>query len=336
MSVPSDSLITSTVPCAVCGNNRVELAGTLDRDGKPLQSVMCPRCGLVWNDPRPSAEELRQYYREQYRQDYKQTAEPKPKHTVRAARVACTRCAEITQAFRPKDEILDLGAGGGEVVYVLQRLGYKARGIEPNEGYARFARERLGASVESGFWQEAPIPAGSVDAVTLFHVLEHIDQPLEAISLIRKWLRPGGLLWIEVPCVEATCQAPIHRFHRAHLYNFNPGSLAALGRRAGYDVERTFTSADGGNVTAVLRRSETPPPATIEVPGNADRIRSVLQSHTNVAHFLKPAPYVRPVRKILERMSESRAVKAGKDAKSLIDNEVDARLASGRLKRVNA
>jgi len=331
--VPDESLLNASVPCELCGNVRVEMAGTQDRDGQPLRVVLCPACGLVWNDPRPGPGELIDYYREEYRRDYKNTVEPRPRHTVRAARVAGLRCAALVPSLDWDDEVLDLGAGGGEVVYVLRRLGFRARGIEPNEGYARFARERLGVPVESGTWQDAGLAGASVDAVTLFHVLEHLDGPLEALRLIRHWLRPGGLLWIEVPNIESVCQAPAHRFHRAHLYSFNTVTLAGLARRAGFEVERTFTSDDAGNITAVLHRSETLAPGPFAQPGNADRIRRILRGHTCWSHLVTAAPYVRPFRRLAQRLAELRSIRGETDPKVLIARAVESDPGAGQLHR---
>jgi hypothetical protein len=216
-------------------------------------------------------------------------------------------------------------------VYVLRQLGFPASGIEPNAGYARFARERLHVPVTSGSWQEASIDPGSLSAVTLFHVMEHLDSPLQAMHLIRGWLRTGGLLWIEVPNVEAVCQAPSHRFHRAHLYNFNDATMAALGRQAGFEVVRTFTSADGGNVTAVLQKTEHPVPAAPSLPSNADHIRSIIQAHTLLGHCLSAAPFLRPLRKLRQRVSETIGLLGKKTPKELMDRVIREAFQSGVL-----
>lgn len=323
----------ATAPCELCdAHDSMEIVATRERDGTPLQVVMCPHCGLVWNDPRPSAEALEAYYREEYRLDYKGTVEPKPKHTLRAVRVAIARCRNLRAELSPGQPVLDLGAGGGEVVYVLQRLGFDARGLEPNEGYARFAREQLGVPVTSGRWQQAKIAPASLSAVTLFHVMEHLDRPVDAMRLIHGWLRTGGLLWIEVPNVEAVCQAPTHRFHRAHLYNFNDATLMAVGRRAGFDAVRAFTSSDGGNLTAVFRKSEAPEAmGPMGLPGNADRIRRILQGHTMLRHSLSMAPFVRPLRKLRQRISETAGVLGSRKPTELLDRAIRQAIRSGML-----
>ena len=321
----------ATVPCELCENQNVEIVATQDRDASPLQVVLCPQCGLVWNDPRPSAEALAAYYREEYRQDYKGTLEPKPRHTLRAARVAVERCRQLRDNLPRGEAVLDLGAGGGEVVYVLRQLGFPASGIEPNAGYARFARERLQVPVTSGSWQEASIEPDSLSAVTLFHVMEHLDSPLQAMRLIRGWLRTGGLLWIEVPNVEAVCQAPSHRFHRAHLYNFNDATLGALGRQAGFEVVRTFTSADGGNVTAVLRKTGIPATTAPSLTGNANHIRGIIQAHTLLRHCLSAAPLIRPLRKLRQRVSETIGLLGQKTPKEILDRAIQEAFRSGVL-----
>ena len=137
------------------------------------------------------------------------------------------------------DRILDAGAGGGEVVYVLRQLGFDASGLEPDEQYARHAREALGVPVATGFVQDAAFPAGSFDVVTMYHALEHVEDPSAILSRLRGWMVDEGVLLIEVPNVEAVCIAPAHRFHFAHFYNFNRddarGARAESGLRAGAD-----------------------------------------------------------------------------------------------------
>jgi SAM-dependent methyltransferase len=319
------------VPCALCAGTDAEIVGERDRDGAALRVVMCRACGLVWNDPRPGPEELLVYYRDAYRRDYKGTERPRPRHTARAARVATGRCARLARFLAPADVVLDLGAGSGELVYVLRRLGVEARGIEPNEGYAHFARDRLGAPVATGVWQHADIAPASLDAVTLFHVLEHLDAPVGALRLIREWLRPGGLLWIEVPNVESTCQAPSHRFHRAHLYGFNDTTLAEAGRLAGFSLEQAGASPDGGNLTTVLRRHDGPGAPARPLPDNAGRVRRRLGEHTALRHHLSATPYLRPVRKLAERLSETLAILRHPDPRDLLDAAIRAATASGAL-----
>ena len=91
------------------------------------------------------------------------------------------------------------------------------------------------------------LPA-SFDVVTMYHALEHVEDPSAILSRLRGWMAESGVLLIEVPNVEAVCIAPAHRFHFAHFYNFNRDALEALGRKAGFEPVETTTSPDGGNL----------------------------------------------------------------------------------------
>src|SRR5439155_20738561 len=149
-------------------------------------------------------------------------------------KVAVSRSLDLQPLLRPGARVLDVGAGGGEVVYVLRAMGYAASGFEPNEGYARYAARRLGVPVTQGFWQDAEVEPASQDLVTIFHALEHLESPLDVMRRAQAWLAPQGLLVVEVPNVEAVYNQPHSQFHRGHLYHFNLAVLQMLGRRAGY------------------------------------------------------------------------------------------------------
>ncbi len=229
------------------------MLGNRDRDGRPLRTTICRTCGLVWSNPRPGEDEVRRYYSREYRLDYKGQATPSMRHIARSGRGALNRYRALAPHLTRGARILDAGAGGGEVVYVLRKLGFDASGLEPDEQYARHARETLGVPVATGFVQDAAFPAGSFDVVTMYHSLEHVEDPSAILSRLRGWMAEQGVLLIEVPNIEAVCIAPAHRFHFAHFYNFNCAALEALGRKAGFEPVETTTSSDGGNLISVFK-----------------------------------------------------------------------------------
>jgi 2-polyprenyl-3-methyl-5-hydroxy-6-metoxy-1,4-benzoquinol methylase len=317
-----NSASSSPVPCDLCGSTDAEELSLIDRDGKYLRTVINRQSGHVYSEPRPTHEQVRDYYEHQYRNDYKATFQPKPKHVYRAGKVAVERFLRLKPILKPGCKILDMGAGGGEMLFVLRAMGFDASGFEPNEGYARFASETLGLPVSHGFYQEASIPADSLDVVTAFHVFEHLESPLDAMRHVRPWLRTGGHLLIEVPNVEAVCQWPRSRFHRAHLYNFNPATLEMTGRKAGYKVVSTTVSDDGGNVSVIYQKADDVPPVTGEIPGNYERVRAIVRGHTALKHAFSKYPYIRPFRKIAQRLDERRAISQETSPKAILEGIV--------------
>jgi 2-polyprenyl-3-methyl-5-hydroxy-6-metoxy-1,4-benzoquinol methylase len=115
----------------------------------------------------------------------------------------------------PPARLLDAGAGRGRFVLAAERAGYAARGIEPSSrGIAAAAAS--GAEVTKSTIDEARIPPASLDVVSLWHVLEHLDDPRAALVQIRGWLRPGGFLLVGVPNL-ASLQAVIGAERWYHL-----------------------------------------------------------------------------------------------------------------------
>jgi SAM-dependent methyltransferase len=295
------------VPCNLCGASDVAVIGDRDRDGHPLRTTICRKCGLVWSNPRPSEEDVRRYYSNEYRLDYKGHSTPSLRHIARSGRGALNRYRALAPYIKPGDRILDAGAGGGEVVYVLRKLGFDASGLEPDEQYARHAREALGVPVTTGFVQDAVLPAGSFDAVTMYHSLEHVEDPSAILSRLRDWMVDQGVLLIEVPNVEAVCIAPAHRFHFAHFYNFNRDALEALGRKAGFEPVETTTSSDGGNLTSVFRaapRAQQPPRFDA---ANYARVAGIVKRHTSLKYYCSASPYSGPVNRLRTYLMDRRA-----------------------------
>lgn len=313
-----------SIACNLCGSVDAEPIRHHDRHGAPLRSVICRKCGLVWTDPRPTPEKVREFYEHDYRVEYKRIWQPRPKHTYRAGKAALERFARLAPILRPGVRLFDVGAGGGETVYVGRALGYQASGAEPNEGYAAYASKELLVPVTKGTYQDAVVAAESQDVVTMFHTVEHLEDPLGAMRAARRWLVPGGVLVVEIPSVEAVCQQPHQQFHRGHFYHFNLAALTQMGRRAGYEVSSSGASADGGNIWATFIKSDVTPAVSGEIPGNYDRVSRILRSHTALRHALSRFPYQRPLAKLAARLAEARDLRQQTSARDILDTLVAA------------
>ena len=318
--------------CPLCGGQDFQTVADKDRDGNPLSTVLCHGCGLVFTNPRPDPQAIAAFYQESYRVLYKQARRPSARHVFRAGKVALKRLQRLRPLLPTPSRVLDLGAGAGELLFLLRAAGHDISGIEPNVGYGDYAREDLGLPIQAGGYQGAKVEPASQDLVTAFHVVEHLEDPVDALRVMASWVRPGGRVFIEVPNVLSACQWPSSRFHVAHLFNFTPETLGMAGRRAGLTVLEQTTSEDGGNVICVFERPAQPPaiPAG-DLPGHAARVGGFLQNHHTLRHALTLAPYVRPFAKLRRRFQERADLRAaGQDARRLLDQlAVQARRLAG-------
>lgn len=258
----SGTILNANTPCPSCGCSSARIIA--NRDGKTneaLITVSCSDCGLGRIDPLPTDQELAEWYTKQYRQAYKSAVQPALRHVLRAGRNAQQRwqwlCQnsvglDAAQHTQPKRS-LDIGSSSGEFVYLLHTLGFKAKGIEPHEGYATYARNRLNIDVNNGTLQHclsSEVPH-SLDLISMFHVLEHLSEPIAALRNIGEKLKPEGFLYIEVPNALRLC-SPHYMFFRAHTLYFTGQTLRNLLEKSGFKIV-SHNSDNSDNLSVVAQ-----------------------------------------------------------------------------------
>ncbi len=264
---------------------------------------------------------MRKFYEEEYRLEYKSTFIPRSKHVLRAGRVALDRFERIKALLTPSSRVLDVGSGGGEFAYLLKSVDHEVVGVEPNRGYAGFSREQYGLEVRVGFLGDVQLPAESFDLITIWHVLEHMEDPAAVLRQLRGALRPGGRLVVEVPNVEAICQSPRSSFHEAHLYTFSPVTLDRLAANSALEQVQSRLSADGGNITMVFAPAAgcTVQAVALRISGNHARVAGIVKGHTRWSHALSPHPWRRAACRLERMASESWGVRHGTKGRALLD-----------------
>jgi SAM-dependent methyltransferase len=152
------------------------------------------------------------------------------------------RLSLLGELVPPGATLLDVGAGRGRFLAAANAAGYRASGLEPSQRGVEAARA-LGVEVQQAGVEQAAVVAGSLDAATLWHVLEHLDDPHAALARLATWLRPGGTLMVGVPNL-ASLQAQIggprwyHLDVPRHRVHFTPVGLSALLNAHGFTVLR--------------------------------------------------------------------------------------------------
>ncbi len=135
---------------------------------------------------------------------------------------------ELLKAFVPLAgcRCLDVGAGGGLFVSLLEKEGAEAHGIEPAREYRSFARARFQLDldprvVEDRFWQSGY--HGFFDVVTMWDVIEHVNFPVQTLDALLRVLKPAGILCLDTPVRDAFLYRAGEWIHRR-----SGGRLAAL------------------------------------------------------------------------------------------------------------
>lgn len=159
--------------------------------------------------------------------------------------------------------VVNIGVGDGEFEALLHGYAGQVVSLDPDPASLAAVHARTGAAGIAGRIQRLPFRDGSVDAIVVSEVLEHLpDDVLDAgLEEIRRVLRSGGWIFGTVPCNEdlgmstVICPHCGHVFHKVgHVRSFSPASLsAALSRRFQIDRIRRKAFIRARRMTAAKR-----------------------------------------------------------------------------------
>jgi SAM-dependent methyltransferase len=213
--------------------------------------LRCERCGLVYLHPQPDFSRLRDLYAGKVECIVDTRIDPTGEEIIHRSRFAGE--LDRIEKQRSPGRILDIGSAWGFFLAEARERGWKTWGVELSHEASEYARSRFGLDVFTGKLAEARLPASHFDAVTLWHVLEHIPDPLAELAEIRRILRNDGLLVISVPTHWSASDYSSHALP-LHLFYFNKVTLTALARKAGFRVLRIEGQRSSG-VMAKLKKA---------------------------------------------------------------------------------
>lgn len=200
----------------------------------------CPACGLRFTNPRPSPEVIGKYYQSENYYSHQQNKKgfvPRIYEFVKSFNIK--HKASLAVKGLPKGRLLDIGCGVGDFLVYVQKLGWEVHGIEPSDDAKAIAESRLGFRPQSPK-DYASFPDHSFDVITLWHVLEHIDDLHFQTSEINRLLKPGGRLVIALPNFQSfDCQYYKEKWAAwdvpRHLNHFAPDVLRRMWTSLGFE-----------------------------------------------------------------------------------------------------
>lgn len=150
------------------------------------------------------------------------------------------RNLEILAEHGAGRSLCDIGCASGHFLEAARAEGYAVAGVDVStEGVAR-VRARLGCPAWAGAVESMP-PPGRFDTLTMWETIEHVPRPVEALSALRGWLRPGGLLSVgtgdnRAPLARALGRRWWYLVPPDHCVYFNKEALGVALARAGWRV----------------------------------------------------------------------------------------------------
>jgi len=202
--------------------------------GKHHTIVQCLKCGLVYANPRyNSGETLTKY----------ETVEDPLYVEEREGRVLTfeRHLRPLEDIMPPGDgrRLLDVGCHVGVFVEIAARHGWDAWGVEPSHWAAAYAQQ-AGLQVVEGTLATAGFDAASFDVVTMWDVIEHVEQPSVEVRAAFRLLKPGGLLVIHTMDLNSLFARLMGQrwpwLMEMHIYYFTRRTLAMLLERVGFQI----------------------------------------------------------------------------------------------------
>ena len=223
--------------CPVCNSADINpLLTVKDHSVSKEEFVVwqCGNCTLRFTQDVPDEDSIAPYYQSQDYISHSNTDKGVlNKLYQRVRKLTLEQKAKlIISHTRPKGRMLDIGAGIGAFLSVMKEKGWDVKGIEPDVIARKNASELFGLELSEPS-ELALLPANHYDAITLWHVLEHVHQLHDYMEQLKNLLTKEGKIFIAVPNYTSADATAYRNFWAAydvprHLYHFSPKAIENL------------------------------------------------------------------------------------------------------------
>ena len=253
-----DNRFIEEVACNLCGSltSTVAYSGKLERLsniyrvtdhalGTHYRIVRCRNCQLLYCSPRPTLDELMKFYKKLEDPAYITESEGRIQSAI--------ALVSDLERYVSGGKLLELGSACGFFLKVARDAGFQVAGIEPSEWARKYAMDNFGLALLGDPIQRQDFPDEYFDAVCLFDVVEHFDNPRETFIEIARVTKPGGILYLSTPDAQSWLALLLGRYwwglQEAHLFYFSRQTIARMLCMTGFETlavhpfSREFTLA---------------------------------------------------------------------------------------------
>lgn len=233
--------------CPWCGSEKAQINLWLKDEflsKEDFHICECLSCGLLYTMPRPNKEKIGEYYKsEEYysHQENKKGFIPRLYESVKKVNLK-HKYNLATQGLNV-GKMLDIGCGVGDFLHTAEAHGWKCTGVEPSEDAKAIAKTKTKADIINSEDMEK-IPDASFDLITMWHVLEHVDDLKWQIEQLHRLTKTKGRIVIAVPNYKSYDGQYYKELWAAydvprHLSHFNKTVLANIFKSKNLELVRT-------------------------------------------------------------------------------------------------
>jgi len=226
-------------PCPVCGRSDY----TVVYESSEFKLLSCNACKLIMK----SLGEAIDRQKSQALQDLVYTDLKRVDDIKRRKRLARKRLLLLIK-FIKKGYLLEIGCATGEFLEAANSYGFDAFGIDSSEKYAQYAKSK-GLQVKHCRLEDIDFKVKKFDALVMFHLFEHIENPNTFLQKVKNHLSYQGLLMIIVPNLQAVTDKLFGfrcpGFHQKdHLFFYRKSTLSRMLVNNGFKVIKVQSQED--------------------------------------------------------------------------------------------
>ncbi|SHM79968.1 Methyltransferase domain-containing protein [Anaerosporobacter mobilis DSM 15930] len=240
------------VKCTLCGNEEVLPINNSIRNVTDdiLKMYQCTKCHTHFIYPLPKETELEAYYDGEFRAEVHTKAYYEKSYMDNIFNnftpEAKIRVKRVLSELKESDDILEVGTSVGYFLSAISEHVHLAYGTEWDSGARGYIEEVIAnpkIKTAKNPWDFEQ----KFDKIFMFHVLEHIEYPVEFLQRLKKQLKTCGKIYIEVPNVDDIMVKTFENdafknfyYKKAHIFNFNEVGLNYIFDLAGFKSEIRF------------------------------------------------------------------------------------------------
>jgi SAM-dependent methyltransferase len=237
--------------CLLCGSEKIGSSFTctdhfFTKESFPV--FECSDCGFLFTQDYPDESEISSYYESEEYISHSDTSSGitnRVYHVIRSLMLRRKRALISRVTGLGSGSILDVGCGTGHFAAAMKKGGWTAAGIEINERARKFAAETFGLEIISPE-NISILSEGSIDCITLWHVLEHFYDPRKYLEDLKPLLRNGGTFVVALPNRKSFDAEHFGAYWAAwdvprHLWHFDPATFRDFSLQAGLRLVRMLT-----------------------------------------------------------------------------------------------
>ncbi|WP_447641356.1 MULTISPECIES: class I SAM-dependent methyltransferase [Chitinophagaceae] len=232
--------------CPVCNSRNIQKVLTAEDftvSHELFDIWECADCSVRFTQDVPDMEAIGRYYKAEAYISHTDTNKGfvnRAYHYVRSITMKQKRTFVEKASGMKKGMLLDIGAGTGAFAATMQQAGWQVTGLEPDETARGNAQRLHGLSLQPSA-DLFVLPQNSFDAVTMWHVLEHVHDLHGYWKRISRVLKDAGVFIVAVPNYTSYDAQYYKEFWAAwdvprHLYHFSPKSMDVLAKQYGFKV----------------------------------------------------------------------------------------------------